>query len=101
MEDDEEQYELRKRLNYKCGDRILTSKFNKVKDIVSTLKDFEVNLEILRDNNPRERKPEDKNKGKGKDKAGSAAAATVTVTLPKQSGLPSEVKQYKDWNDIP
>ena len=50
---------------------------------MSILKDFEVNLEILRNNNPYERKPEDKNKGKGKDKVGSTIAATVTVTLPK------------------
>ena len=101
IEDNKEQYKLRKRLNYKCGNRILTSKFKTVKDIVATLKDFEVNLEILRNNNPRKRKPEDKNKGKGKDKAGSTIATTVTVTLPKQSSLLSEVKQYKDQNNVP
>ena len=50
--------------------------------MVTTLKTFEVNLEILRDNNPRKRKPTEGNKGKSKDnKVG--ALATVIVTMPK------------------
>ena len=103
MKDADEQYKLRKKLNYKYGDRILVIRFDKVKDIVLYLKDFEVNLEILKDNNPRERKPtEDKNKGKGsKDKDSKAATATVTVSLPKQSSQPAKVKQYKDQSKVP
>ena len=84
MKDDKEQYELRRKLNYKFGDRILTTTFKLVKDIVATLKTFEVNLEILRNNNPRERKPtEDKSKSKNNK---LTTATTVTILLSKQLG---------------
>ena len=54
--------------------------------MVATLKTFEVNLEILRDNNPRKRKLAEGNKGKSKDNKASSLIAIVTVSMPKQSG---------------
>ena len=101
MSSDDEVWELKRRLNYTLQQRTAGLEFDSIKDLEKKLKALEVDLERIREDNPRKNDSSAKDRTHNSKDTKTSRPAGRAPELPRQSGKPAEVKQYSSYSDLP